>query len=297
MARTSIEWTSTTLADGTVLPGYTFNPWWGCTKVSEGCANCYAEVLDHRFGGLHWGGSAPRKLFGDKHWDQPLRWNTKAARIGVRLKVFCASMADVFEDRDDLAAPRARLFELIDRTPMLDWLLLTKRPANVYELAPKRWFADPPDGGIPRNVWLGVTAENQEEADARIPVLRTLRAFRRFVSYEPALGPINWSRHLEPCRCTICGRRLERRLKGCPTGTLCDMGSFEPQIHWLIVGSESGPRARPMDEAWVRAARDAAAANGVAFFYKQKTVKGRKVPLPVLDGRQHRDQPKGAQLV
>jgi len=115
-----IEWTT-----------HTFNPWWGCTKVSEACKNCYAETWAKRVGQKVWGPKAERRTMSENHWKQPLKWNRDTENTTERPRVLCASMADVFEDRPELAAPRARLFELIEATPNLDWLLLTKRPQNV----------------------------------------------------------------------------------------------------------------------------------------------------------------------
>lgn len=115
-----IEWTD-----------HTFNPWWGCTKVSEACKNCYAEAWSKRVGQQVWGPQAERRFFGERHWLEPLKWNADAAAHGKRLRVFCASMADVFEDRRSLDPWRSKLWELIEATPQLDWLLLTKRPEHV----------------------------------------------------------------------------------------------------------------------------------------------------------------------
>ena len=154
-----IEWTNST-----------FNPWWGCVKITEGCTNCYANAFDKRVGGSHWGANAERRFFSDAHWAKPLAWNRKAEKAGERHRVFCASMADVFEDRRDLDAPRARLWELIRATPHLDWLLLTKRPENLDQLVPGDWITTNRPGPPP-NIWLGVTTENQHRADERIPTL------------------------------------------------------------------------------------------------------------------------------
>lgn len=120
---TEIAWTDST-----------FNPWWGCQRVSPGCERCYAETFAKRVGLQVWGPKQERRFFGEKHWREPLRWNEQAAKAGARRRVFCASMADVFEERLDLAAARARLFGLIRLTPSLDWLLLTKRPENAARL-------------------------------------------------------------------------------------------------------------------------------------------------------------------
>ena len=136
-----IEWTT-----------HTFNPWWGCITVSEACKHCYAEAWARRVGQDVWGPKVSRRMFSDDHWKGPLRWNAAAAGAAERPRVFCASMADVFEDRDELDEPRWRLWPLIEATPHLDWLLLTKRPQNVLRLA--GWGQDSPS-----NVWLGTTVE------------------------------------------------------------------------------------------------------------------------------------------
>ena len=140
----AIEWTD-----------HTFNPWWGCTKVSVACENCYAETWARRLGKAAWGCSSPRRFFSDQHWRQPLLWNRECENDRIRRRVFCASMADVFEARDDLNIWRDRLWELILKTPMLDWLLLTKRPEKIVSLVPwkKEW---------PFNIWVGTTIESQE---------------------------------------------------------------------------------------------------------------------------------------
>ena len=140
MAESSIEWVSTPRANGGRAPGYTFNPWWGCVEVSPGCAHCYARTFSKRVGSAKWGKDETRRFFGDSHWNEPRKWNAAAAEMGERRKVFCASMADVFEDRADLGSQRARLFALIEETPHLDWLLLTKRPQNVRSMVPLRWL-------------------------------------------------------------------------------------------------------------------------------------------------------------
>src|SRR4051812_43046764 len=120
-----IEWTH-----------HTFNPWWGCAKVSPACNHCYAETLANRFGGAIWGVKGQRRFFGAAHWTEPEKWNVEAGRAKSRVRVFCASMADVFEDRRDLDAERVKLWALVERTKSLDWLLLTKRPEHVQKLAP-----------------------------------------------------------------------------------------------------------------------------------------------------------------
>jgi protein gp37 len=207
MAKNSqIEWTH-----------HTFNPWWGCTKVSPACDNCYADLWARRMGHRLWGSDAPRRLFGDKHWNEPLTWNEEARTARHRTRVFCASMADVFERRAELNSQRTRLWGLIERTPWLDWLLLTKRPQNVEQLAPwkEKW---------PNNVWLGTTVENQTFAEKRLPFLLKHPAAVRFLSCEPLLGPIDL-------------REWFRRR------------GLHP-INWVIAGGESGPGSRPMHPDW-----------------------------------------------
>lgn len=220
MAKDSrIEWTH-----------HTFNPWWGCVKVSPACAHCYAETWAHRLGAALWGRSAPRRFFNDDHWKHPLRWNAEAERYGVRRRVFCASMSDVFESRAELNSWRARLWPLIESTPWLDWLLLTKRPQNASRMTP--WT-----GSWPENVWLGTTTENQKYADLRIPHLLEVPARIRFLSAEPLLGPLS-IRHW-------------------------------PRLDWVIAGGESGHGARPSHPDWVRSLRDECRAGDIAFHFKQ----------------------------
>jgi protein gp37 len=183
MAKDSaIEWTH-----------HTFNPWWGCTKVSPGCKHCYAETWAKRIGQDLWGARAPRRELSEAYWRQPLAWNAQALRTGKRARVFCASMADVFEDRRDLDARREWLWRLIDATPALDWLVLTKRPQNIARLAPygERW---------PANVWLGATAENQKWLDKRMAELGALKAKVLFLSCEPLLGALDFSTWIAAAR-------------------------------------------------------------------------------------------------
>lgn len=199
-------------------------------RVSPACAHCYAETWAHRLGADLWGRDADRRFFNDDHWRHPLRWNAEAARTGVRRRVFCASMADVFEARSELNQWRARLWPLIDQTPWLDWLLLTKRPQNIRRMAPwnREW---------PSNIWLGTTAENQKYAERRIPLLMDVPARIHFISAEPLLGALSI-----------------RKWKG---------------IDWVIAGGESGHGARPTDPNWIRSLRDECRLAGIAFHFKQ----------------------------
>ena len=230
-----IEWTD-----------HTFNPWWGCVKVSPACDHCYAESFAKRTGHQVWGKDAPRRFFGDKHWQEPVKWNREAATLGQRQRVFCASMADVFEGRADVDDALGRLFGLIEATPMLDWLLLTKRPHNIAKLLPADWLTHPK-----ANVWLGVTVESPDYL-WRVYQLRDVRAAVRFISYEPALADVTWPLH---------------------------------GIHWLIAGGESGGGCRPPQPEWMRSARDQATAAGTAFLFKQWGGFNAKANGRVLDGR------------
>ncbi len=216
-----IEWTD-----------HTFNPWWGCTKVSEACKHCYAEAWSKRVGQKVWGPKANRRFFGEKHWLEPIKWNADAKANHRRRRVFCASMADVFEDRRELDAWRQKLWNLIEATPQLDWLLLTKRPELVAGLV--RWNAD-----WPHNVWLGTTVENQESAEVRLPHLSRLPAAVRFISAEPLLGRLNIDAWLSST------------------------------IDWVITGGESGPKARPSSPSWFRELLGQCMAAGVPFHFKQ----------------------------
>lgn len=167
-----IEWTD-----------HTFNPWWGCAKVSPACKNCYAERLADRFGKGEWTPDGARAAASEATWATPQKWNRDAAKTGVRARVFCASMADVFEDRADLDPLRERLWALITATPHLDWLLLTKRP-DVMAC----WAETHP---WPVNAWAGATVEDQRRADERIPALLRVPARVRFLSCEPLLGGLD----------------------------------------------------------------------------------------------------------
>jgi protein gp37 len=225
MAQNSkIEWTD-----------HTFNPWIGCTNISPGCDHCYAEAWSKRSGLVKWGNN-PRRRTSEAYWRAPLKWQAASAAFmakhGRRQRVFCASLADVFDNKVD-GSWRKDLFELIEATPSLDWLLLTKRPQNIARMLPSGW----PSNGW-NNVWLGTTAEEQHYFDQRWPVLASIPSAVRFISYEPAIGPV--------------------RLK--PTG---------PQPDWLISGGESGHGARPLNPQWVRDLFSDCKRSGVAAFHKQ----------------------------
>lgn len=253
--QTRIEWTDAT-----------WNPVTGCSKVSPGCEHCYAERLSHRFGWTQQPWTAPHAAANVRwHADrlqQPRQWRRPR-------RIFVNSLSDLFHP----AVPDTFLgavFATMQATPRHTYQILTKRPARMRE-----WMQQPPPevAGAPwppPNVWLGVSVEDARRADERIPVLRDTPAAIRFLSCEPLLGPLDL------------------------TGALGAPGAA-PEIAWVIVGAESGPQARAMDDAWVRTIRDACLQSGTAFFFKQRATAGHKEPLPWLDGRQWHEWPEPAQ--
>jgi protein gp37 len=253
--RTAIGWTD-----------HTFNPWWGCQRVSPACQHCYAETFAKRTGNAVWGKTAPRRFFGDKHWSEPLKWNTAAEKAGRPALVFCASMADVFEDRPDLDVHRERLWELIDATPWLRWQLLTKRPEHVIAMTPWTIF--------PGNVWIGTTVEDQDRAVERIPHLLRIPAVVRFLSCEPLLGELDLSRFLNLEWMDALGVPDEPSSFRGDGGWGAEMfavraGRLGGGIHWIIVGGESGPGHRPLNLDHARDVVDQARAADVPVFFKQ----------------------------
>lgn len=248
---------------------HTFNPWVGCTKVSPGCDHCYAQrdtpvrVLRSK-GQETWGPGASRVRTSHGNWQKPIKWQSKAASFmaehGRRQRVFCASLADVF-DNEAPAEWRAALFALIAGTPDLDWLLLTKRIGNVARMieAPGMQKC-----GLPKNVWLGATITSQAEADRDIPKLLDVPACVRFLSMEPLLGPVDLSSIRRP----LAGESYAESNVLVHKSTL-DRGADRAAIDWVIVGGESGPGARPMHPDWARSLRDQCKAAGVPFLFKQ----------------------------
>ena len=229
MENTNIEWTT-----------HTFNPWIGCQHVSPGCDHCYAEsMMDHRYHRVDWGPNGERKRTSDQYWKQPIRWAKDARQKGHRLRVFCASLADVWDNQVP-SRWRADLSRLINSTPELDWQLLTKRPENIRKMLPSAIE------GLPEwpwaNVWLGTTCEDQKHYDHRWPILRRIPAAIHFISYEPALGSLTL-----------------RSSPGLPD--------------WVICGGESGKGARMMNPAWASHLLDECGSLNVAFFMKQITQK------------------------
>lgn len=267
----NIEWTD-----------HTFNPWIGCTKVSPGCANCYAERQDkfRSWTPAGWGNGKPRTRTSAANWKQPLKWNRAAERdrhtaIEVRPgeylafeirrhRVFCASLADWLDDEVPIEW-LADLLALIYETPNLDWLLLTKRPQkwsqrmletifqiedNKYEAENRlyQWLRDWVDSlKAPHNIWLGVSVENQKCATERIFELIKIPARVEFLSCEPLLGRVDLDE----------------------TGLWNDNPYGLGTVKWVICGGESGPKRRPFDPAWARSLRDQCRTAGVPFFFKQ----------------------------
>ena len=210
---------------------HTFNPWWGCTQVSPLCERCYAMMLDARwFGRSHWGSRAPRRYFDDTHWRQPVKWNRMALAAGDRRRVFCASMADVFDNEVDHAL-RERLWRLIRQTPHLDWLLLTKRIGNAPRMLPTDWGK-----GYP-NVWIIVSAD-QSGIARDVPRLLDIPAVVHGVSIQPQLAPVR-------------------------------LGQFAPQLQWVINGGESGAGARPFHIEWARSLVAECAAAATPIFVQR----------------------------
>jgi protein gp37 len=239
--KTTISWTD-----------HTFNIAWGCTRVGPGCKFCYAELLARRYGHDVWGPSNPRRVFGNEHWREPLKWNALAEKEKQRHRVFCSSMCDVFEDHATIDQERERLWPLVRNTPWLDWQLLSKRSDRIAAHLPADWGE-----GYP-NVWLGVSIENSDYV-FRADHLRSVPATVRFISYEPALGPLD-----------------NLNLNG---------------IDWVIYGGESGPHFREHDIAWARDIRRRCQEQGTAFFYKQSAgrLPGRE---DAIDGAPIKDYPR-----
>lgn len=230
----------------------TFNPWIGCTKVSPGCDHCYAEkATPSRTLQVAWGVGQPRRRTGAANWKQPVTWNASALSFelehGHRRRVFCASLADVF-DNEVPTEWRDDLFDLIRATPNLDWLILTKRIGNAKAMLPPAWV----NGVAPKNVRIGATVVNQEEVDRDLSKLLALR-MPNFLSIEPLLGPIS----LEALKSMP---RKPRQFEPIPT---------KPLLNWVIVGGESGNGARPMHPQWARDLRDQCAQMDIPYLFKQ----------------------------
>lgn len=268
---TGISWTD-----------HTANFWMGCQRVSPGCEHCYAETLvTGRMGLPVWG--PPKTTTRQRAkavWKEVPRWNEAARRDGVRRRMFVSSLADIFEDHPVVAPWRAEALDLLARCTSLDVQLLTKRPENIRRMVPEAWLR-----AWPSHVWVGTTVEDQKRANERIPELRKVPARVRFLSCEPLLGPVN----LDPMFCDLCGR-TEAQLcddhewsegngngwcNACEhelaTGWCLDPCADEeqPGINWVIVGGESGGKARRFDVTWARSIMAQCRDAGVAAFFKQ----------------------------
>lgn len=230
----------------------TFNPWIGCTNISPACDNCYAESLAKRWGWAEWGPGKPRTRTSVANWHKPMVWERGAKKAGTRPSVFCASLAD-WADPEVPEEWRYDLFQTISATPNLRWLLLSKRHALVRGFLLQ--YAD----GL-RNIRVGFTVENNDFAKLRLSRLQQIKedGWPTFVSYEPALGPVEWHRWLDPHK------------NGC--------------VDWLIAGGESGRGARHPSIDWFRNARDACHHHGIPFHFKQW---GAMKSGAVLDGHTH----------
>ena len=203
------------------------------------------------------------------YWAKPLTWNRRAARAGVREKVFCSSLCDVFEDHPTVAGERQKLWPLIENTPNLIWQLLTKRPENIMTMIPTAWA----NNGLPPNVWAMASTENQARFDERVPHLRNVPAKVRGFSCEPLLSAINF-------------------------GTALD--GLDPSGLWVIAGGESGRRSncRPSQYQWFSGLKDQCVVRGVPFFFKQwgncheDGVYTRNKSYRILDGRKWDEFPE-----
>jgi protein gp37 len=307
---------------------HTFNPWMGCTKVSPGCKFCYAERdMDHRYHKVKWGPQGFRLRTSDSNWRKPKKWNKdtwyQCLDCGwrgshkdtmphaewqreicpnckgfntelTRQRVFCASLADVFEYKEDQAhsmrAWRDELFTLIKDTPNLDWLILTKRPENVMPFRDDLCYPETgcpifnDDDPMPDNVWIGTSVEDQKTADERIPHLLKIPAKVRFLSCEPLLDHIDLGFDIWFDEAYYEGK-VEKPRDGIAK-------QYKDLIHWVIGGGESGPTARPTPPKAGYSLRDQCVWSGVRFHWKQwgewnsEGVKvGRETAGRLLDGR------------
>jgi protein gp37 len=216
--QTKIEWVD-----------HTFNPWIGCTRVSAACDNCYAAAMSHRRRWARFENGAPRRRTRDDYWRQPVRWNRKAEASGRRAKVFGPSLGDPF-DAEVSEQWRVDYLRLIEATPWLDYILLTKRPQVAV-----KFFRD---RAVPENLWPGITAETQKMLELRAPAILSIPAKVHVLSAEPLLEPL-------------------------------DLGVLDRRFEWVIAGAESGPRARPSHPDWFRRLRAECQAMDVPFFFKQ----------------------------
>ena len=226
-----------------------WNPFVGCSKVSPACDHCYAEQYVKRF---RKGDFRVQRARGNS-FRAPITWRRPE-------RIFVCSLSDFFHE-DILRADRHDAIRVMRDAPQHTYMLLTKRTQNIRPMLAGTAWGD----GLPANVWLGVTAENQEMADLRIPALLRFPAPVHFVSCEPLLGPVDLRWYMGESVCLVHSR---------PQFETCQLDAHRAQefgrgLDWVIAGGESGARARPMNAAWARALRDHCAASNVHFFFKQ----------------------------
>lgn len=310
-AESAISWLARRAPDGRWHQGHTLNPWSGCYVKSDGCRECYAKNLPPAMRrGAVWGPREMRVLAPDSYLAQVHAWNRAAEKLGIRMPVFCASTADIFErhavesERERLNSQRAKVWALVAATPWLDWLFLTKEPENILDMIPAEWAAN----GCSSNVWMGCTVESQKAADARIPHLLRVPAVVRFLSVEPMVGPVKLTAMATQIGPSGTNDHYQSGTLNVLTGRAyfyagyssfaghydCDFETEGARIHWVLCGGESGRGAnvRPMAPEWARSLRDQCVAAGVAFHYKQwgehdehGARLGKKATGRVLDGR------------
>jgi len=261
------------MADETLISwaDMTFNPWIGCTRVSPACDGCYAaHLMETRMGRVQWGGpgagAGTRSRTSVANWRKPLAWNKAAGAAGKRPFVFCSSLADVF-DNEVPTEWRADLFELIETTPNLIWLLLTKRPQNIVKMVKEIRL-------MPSNIAFGSTVEDRDRVKKNLPhliVAAGLRPLFLFASCEPLIGDLGdlspWMRGDAETQRLAEGERFENGFK-----IGADGWPKIPAIGWWITGGETDQgshKARPTHPDWFRSIRDQALNHGLAYHHKQ----------------------------
>ena len=272
MANTRIEWAEKT-----------WNPITGCTKISESCQNCYAERMSKRLAGrCGYPKDNPfQVVYHSDKIDDPLRWR-KPSRI------FVCSMGDLFHED----VPEQMIGQVWNHMRLAPWhiyMILTKRPGRMKDFFIRITNTFPNEYPAPY-IWLGVTAENQQRADERIPILLQTPAAVRFVSVEPTLGPVDL---------TNIPWAEDPIIPGDKRNALHEI--WDPafpvrltrhKLDWVICGTESGPKRRPAQIEWIRSVKNQCVSAGVPFFLKQMEVEGKLVKMPELDGREWNEFPE-----
>lgn len=304
MGKSRIEWCTDTLNPLRVRTGGPV----GCTKISEGCLHCYASAWNVRLGKMLFGEKGrpfdyqykPTDFYLDERiLPQPLHW--RKPRV-----IFVCSMCDLFHENVPMELQH-KVMRMCAANERHTFILLTKR-ADIMAKSMIQFDSDRLNG-MPANIWPMVTVENQERANERIPPLLTIPAFKRGVSVEPMLGPVNLDKWLDCCPksqrvdgqghswvfdgddpyvvCAYCHERRDA-LTGKVIGASWTVKS---PLDWVICGGESGPGARPMHPEWARSLKDQCVAANVSFFLKQMVVDGKMVKMPELDGRTWEERP------